>query len=220
MKVIKCGMNQGVTYYEPGSQAVYEAKNGELYYYQTYIGNHTVEVSKGDSAWFLSEDKRQVSVIKGPIAVTSHHILTVIRGYMSPEKHTILDTNTNLPYVNGCSTRQLMHAERLGDPTYQLLQIPGGSKEQAHHIHSTTRIVYVLSGKGWSQVGLEKNMQKTRLEAGMVGVFDPMTPHHFETDADVEEPLIVIPLHIYSSSGGVEFNHPMFNGSYLMNQGH
>jgi len=220
MKVIDCGMAQSVTYYSPGDQGVYESKEGELYYYQSYIGEHTVEVQRGDSAWLISDDKTTVSSFKGPRTVTSKHVVTILRGYMSPEKHIKLDANTNLPYVNGCSTRQIIHAERIGDPTYQLLQIPGGSHEQAHHIHSTTRVVYVLSGYGWSHVGMEGNLEKTRLEPGMVGIFDPMTPHHFETDSDAKEPLIVLPLHVCSANGAVEFNHPMFYGSYLMNQGH
>jgi quercetin dioxygenase-like cupin family protein len=220
MKIIDCGMSQSVSYYSAGDNGVYEAKEGELYYYNTYVGKHSIDVEKGDSAWFLSDDKTTISSIKGPVSIDSKYVLTVLRGYMSPEKHIKLDANTNLPYVNGCSTRQLIHAERLGDPTYQLLQIPAGSHEQAHHIHSTTRVVYVLSGFGWSHVGMEGNLEKTRLEPGMVGIFDPMTPHHFETDSDAQEPLIVLPLHICSAHGLDEFNHPMFSGSFLMNQGH
>ena len=220
MKVIDCGLNQSVTYYSPGETGVYEAKDGELYYYKTYIGEHTISVEKGDSIWYINDDRDMVKVIKGPVDINSKYNATVIRGFMTPEKHVKLDTNTNLPYVNGCSTRQIIHTERMGDPTYQLLQIPGGSSEQAHHIHSTTRVVFILSGYGYSYVGMDANIVKTRLEPGMVGVFDPMTPHHFETESDANEPLIVLPLHICSSNGALEFNHPMFSGSYLMNQGH
>lgn len=220
MKIIECGMNQNVTYIEQTESFVYESKEGELYYYQTYVGEHSIDVQKGDSIWYVGDNKDEVHVKKGPVTINSMHVATVIRGFMSPEKSTKLDTNTNLPYVNGCSTRQLIHPERLGDPTFQLLQIPAGSSEQAHHIHSTPRIVYVLRGKGWSTVGMENKMQKTALIPGLVGIFDPMTPHHFETDSDASEPLIVLPLHIHSSSGSVEFSHPMFNGSHLMNHGH
>jgi hypothetical protein len=44
-----------------------------------------------------------------------------------------------------------------------------------------------------------------------------MCPHHFETPYD--EPLVVVPLHIFSATPGAETMHPMFNGTYLMNQG-
>lgn len=219
MKVIECGKNQNVTYYDGKESSIHESQDGELYFYQAFIGKHSIDIQKGDSLWMLDDDKQSISVYKGPISIKSNFVATIIRGYMSPKKKVYIDTNTNLPYVNGCSTRQMVQTERIGDPTYQLLQIPSGSSEQAHHIHSTTRVVYILSGYGWSHVGMDTSIQKTRLEPGMIGVFDPMTPHHFETDNDALEPLIVLPLHIYSSSGVAEFSHPMFHGSYLMNQG-
>ena len=78
----------------------------------------------------------------------------MIRGYRTENKSVELGTNTVLPYVNGCSTRQVFPPDRAGDPTLQLLKIPPHSSEQAHHIHSTVRVVYVLEGWGHSIVGM------------------------------------------------------------------
>ena len=215
IKNIKCGRNQKVTYIN-NEKGVFGSGIRDLYHYQCYVGEYEIEVENGDSVWYLDVDNNIVKVSKGPKRIHSKTLATVIRGYQSPEKSNSLVDSTNLPYVNGCSTRQLIHAERLGDPTCQLLQIPPGSKEQSHHIHSTARVVYVLSGRGWSVVGMEEKSEAVQLLPGMVAIFDPMTPHHFETEASSEEPLIAIPLHIFSSPGGVEYNHPMFNGTHLV----
>lgn len=99
----------------------------------------------------------------------------------------------------------------MGDPTLQLLYIPPYTSEQTHHIHSTSRVVYCLEGSGYSIVGMKGHSIKTTLKVGMVIILEEMTPHHFETE---NESLKVIPLHIYSSIGSLEFNHPMFNGTH------
>ena len=220
MKVIQVNTNQAVTYFEPGEQSVYASNADDLYSYKTYVGNASVEVEAGDSVWLVNKVNAKIEVFKGPCSVDSSSVATVIRGYSCSDKAVKLNSGTNLPYVNGCSTRQVIPPERSGDPTYQQLQIPRGSSEQSHHIHSTARVVYVFEGEGWSCVGMEGNPEKTKLIPGMVAVFDPMTPHHFETEVDAPASLVVLPLHIYSSSGPAEFNHPMFNGTHMMNQGH
>lgn len=217
-KTLNCGRNQDVTYFAPEADGYFEAQEGELYYYQMVKGKDIeYSLDRGDTAYILDAANKKIIVISTEGVIHIPNAAVIVRGYMSPEKTASLKANTNLPYVNGCSTRQIIHAERVGDPTVQLLQIPAGSREQSHHIHSTTRVVFVLDGEGFSHVGMENNLVTTKLEAGMVGIFDPMTPHHFETD---NETLTVIPVHIYSSTGQAEFNHPMFNGTYLMNQGH
>jgi hypothetical protein len=44
-----------------------------------------------------------------------------------------------------------------------------------------------------------------------------MAPHHFETE---NEWLTVLPLHVFSAlPGNLESNHPMFNGTFMTNQG-
>ena len=48
--------------------------------------------------------------------------------------------------------------------------------------------------------------------SGKVCILDKMCPHHFETD---DKPLVVIPLHVWSSVGPSETNHPMFNGTHM-----
>ena len=207
----------GVHYWAPGSKAVYEAPEDHLYYFKTFIGPHVIEVERGDSCFFLSTDKTGCAVQRGPTSIKSEHFATVIRGYMPENKTRMITSKTNLPYVNGCSTKQIFPPERVGDPTLQQLIIPAYSAEQAHHIHSTVRVVYVLSGRGVSVVGMEGLSVKEELLPGMVCVLDPMCPHHFETPQG--DPINVIPLHIFSSVGGVESNHPMFAGTHLMNQG-
>ena len=54
------------------------------------------------------------------------------------------------------------------------------------------------------------------LKPGMVCVLEPMCPHHFETPFG--EHLICVPFHVFSTVPSVESNHPMFNGTFLMNQ--
>ena len=91
-----------------------------------------------------------------------------------------------------------------------MLYIPPFTSEQAHHIHSTSRIVYVLAGKGKSIVGQSKSTKTFDLIPGQVLVLDKMIPHHFSTG---KEGLIVLPLHVFSSISQ-EFDHPMFNGTH------
>jgi hypothetical protein len=42
-----------------------------------------------------------------------------------------------------------------------------------------------------------------------------MCPHHFETGA---EALLCIPLHIFSSAGRQELDHPMLSGTHLIDR--
>lgn len=58
---------------------------------------------------------------------------------------------------------------------------------------------------------------KEELTQGKVCILEPMCRHHFETP--YSESLIVVPLHIFFATSGVETAHPMFNGTYLVNQG-
>ena len=145
--------------------------------------NTTVKAEEisGKSSFDISDDKEQAVLKNGKKTVRSLHCATVIRGYNPPSKLNSLKEHTFLPYVNGCSTRQIFPPERLGDPTLQLLYIPPFSSEQAHHIHSTARVVYCLEGEGESVVGLNGHTIRRKLEAGMVIVLEEMSPHHFET---------------------------------------
>lgn len=131
---------------------------------------------------------------------------------MPENKSCEIVTKTNLPYVNGCSTKQVFAPDRLGDPTLQILDIPPFSSEQAHHIHSTVRIAYVISGTGRSIVGMNDKNVCEDLYPGKVVILDKMCPHHFDTNS---EHLIFLPLHIFSSIGALENNHPMFNGTHM-----
>jgi len=203
----------GVYYFTNQTSNIFLSQEESLYAYTVYIGQHNIQLEQGDCLYFISDDKKEALLINGKRTIKSLHCATIIRGYNPPSKTTALKANTFLPYVNGCSTRQIFPAERLGDPTLQMLYIPPFTSEQVHHIHSTARIVYCLEGVGYSIVGMRGNSIKTELKAGMTIILEEMVPHHFETEM---EGLKVIPLHIFSSIGNLEFNHPMFNGTHIV----
>jgi mannose-6-phosphate isomerase-like protein (cupin superfamily) len=188
-----------------GQTVVIESTSFDLYQYRAYIGTHQISTDIHSSYWMLDQD--EVVCRSGTGGITESTKLCVeIFGY-TPEKRTSTFSRlTDLPYINGCSTKQLIPPNRLGDPTWQMLHMPPFTSEQARHIHSTTRIVYVHSGRGWSHLGQEK----LKLEPGDVIVLDKMIPHHFSTE---DESLTVLPLHVFSSTTE-EFDHPMFNGTH------
>jgi mannose-6-phosphate isomerase-like protein (cupin superfamily) len=203
----------GIEYYPAGQSTITHSRDTDLYSYTTYIGAHTVTVEKGDSVYTYDE-KGVAHVHAGPYQLQSKIIATVIRGYAAPTRSAEVGQATFLPYVNGCSTRQIFAPERIGDPTLQLLHMPPHASEQVHHIHSTARVVHIISGRGRSVVGMDQMVEKQELTAGMSLIFHPMCPHHFETD---DESLLALPLHIFSSPpAGIEFSHPMFNGTHKL----
>lgn len=220
----------GVVYYEPGEKAIFESPPNHQYYFKAYIGKHIIDVDYGDSVYYISANNKaerskdlnawepNVAHVKsGPVQVESNYFAIVMRGYMPDDRSATFGKTTELPYVNGCSTKQIFSPVRIGDPTLQYLKIPAFSAEQAHHIHSTVRVVYVLRGKGVSLVGMDDKVAEEDLYTGKVCILHPMCPHHFETPYG--DSVEVIPFHVFSSVGGAENNHPMFNGTYLMNQG-
>ncbi|WNJ18386.1 AraC family ligand binding domain-containing protein [Pontibacter sp. G13] len=201
----------GAHFFHTETPAVYESGDEQLYFFQAYIGDHELQVSRGDSVYWFEEDLKSVRVARGPIQIHTKHLATVVRGYMHPPAQISLSGVTTLPYVNGCSTKQLFPPLRLGDPTLQYLHMPPFSKEQEHHIHSTFRVVLITQGTGKSIVGLDDHHVTTDLIPGSVCILEPMCPHHFETPT--EQPLVAVPLHVFSSVGPQERNHPMFNGT-------
>lgn len=201
----------GAEYYAPGQQAITDSRDTDLYTYTTYVGSHTVVVEKGDCVYYYDE-KDVAHVQSGPFKIQSSIIATVIRGYTPPSRSTVVGRSTYLPYVNGCSTRQVFTPERIGDPTLQLLHIPPHASEQMHHVHSTTRVVHIIEGRGRCVIGIDKWVEKHELVPGMSLVLHRMCPHHFETN---DASLLALPLHVFSSPpSGIEFNHPMFNGTH------
>ena len=207
----------GAYYYENGAQTIHSNNDDDLYMYSAKIGKHDLETEEimYSSVIYLSEDKEvmhweNMGAILGRQKVSSHFAVQII-GYQCGNKTVDLHQKTNLPYVNGCSTRQLFAPERIGDPTLQQLTIPPFTSEQVHHIHPTPRVVYVLKGSGFSIVGQAGGSTETELKEGMVCVLDPMCPHHFRTE---DEYLTVLPVHVWSSGpSGLDNNHPMFNGT-------
>lgn len=202
----------GAYYFNKGADIKHVSLYDETYYYELYHGKHIINIQRGDCAFIVHDIAKEAVVVRGPASVASDHFGVVIRGYSPPNRSSSLNGRMTLPYVNGCSTRQIFPPERIGDPTMQMLQIPSNSKEQEHHIHSTSRVVYVLSGSGKSVVGSKTKNMSEILTPGMSIVLDNMVPHHFET---FDEPLVVIPVHIWSAApNGLENNHPMFNGTF------
>lgn len=201
----------GARYLPAGTRTVVTASADNLYYYKCFIGAHTIQVEFGDCVFFLGHDRTTAFLRRGPCKVESEHIASIVRGYMPENRSSTVMNRTVLPYVNGCSTKQVFPPDRLGDPTLQLLDMPPFTSEQQHHIHSTARVVYVQAGRGHSIVGMDTAFATTELTPGMVCILEPMCPHHFTTEA---ERLIVLPLHIFSSVHGLEHQHPMFNGTH------
>ena len=195
-------------FYHISEPVIVESKDFDLYAYRVYIGRHTVPVDKFNSYWYIKDDAVIAGTSNEPIE--SEKLCVEIIGYRPETRSSTFSRYTDLPYINGCSTKQLINPNRVGDPTWQMLLIPPFTSEQKHHIHSTVRVVYVHEGQGTSHVGASGKTTDYDLKPGMVLVLDKMIPHHFSTN---EDKLIVLPLHIYSSTPQ-ENNHPMFNGTY------
>lgn len=201
-------LSSGVIY--TSKSQVLQSDINEPYYFLTYSGKHQFNLEQGDCCFYLSEDKSTAICQRGPAKIKSLHFACIVRGYSPPNKSCEISSTTNLPYINGCSTRQIFAPERPGDPTWQLLKMPKNVSEQKHHIHPTARVVYIYKGSGYSIVGTKNKFKKTKLDEGMVCALSSMTPHHFETTS---EELIVLPVHIWSTVGNLDLNHPMYNGT-------
>lgn len=199
----------GVNYFKSGTIARAGSGAFDPYFFETFAGRHSVSIAAGDCAFWVSDDRKTALVQRGPAMIESSHFATLIRGFAPENKSSTLLGSTVLPYINGCSTKQIFPPDRIGDPTLQMLLIPPRTSEQHHHVHSTARSVYILSGRGSCVVGMDDAV-KFPLETGTVCVFSPMSAHHFETQ---DEALVVLPVHVWSSSSA-EYNHPMFNGTF------
>lgn len=198
----------GAHYWTPGEPAIYSAPWNDLYHYDAYYGSHhDIEIERGDSLLLIGSNG--VRWTQEANRYDSNQLAVMLRGYKSGERFCEVFMRSNLPYVNGCSTRQLLHPERDGDPTVQQLTMPPFTTEQVHHIHATARVVYVAKGRGYSLVGTEGKIIETELTEGMLCILDPMCPHHFRTE---DEWLTVLPVHIFSSTV-LEGGHPMMYGT-------
>lgn len=202
----------GAYYWDSGSRDTYEGPKDDLYSYKAFIGESIIpDRDSGGSLIYLSDSKETAIWTNSEEELVSKHFAVHLPAYQCGNKTVSVDQRTNLPYVNGCSTRQIFSPERVGDPTLQQLTIPPYTAEQMHHIHTTPRVVYVLRGRGYSIVGQADSTKETALLEGMVCILDPMCPHHFRTE---DSPLTVLPVHVWSSTpSGLEANHPMFNGT-------
>ena len=201
-------------YYYPATDEPRVANSSfdDYYGYTAFVGANTIkEIHPQDSVIMLSDDKNRAIWIADQTEIDSKHFAVLFRGYRCGNKMASVNEKANLPYVNGCATKQIFPPERVGDPTLQLLTIPPYTSEQVHHIHPTARVVYVLAGSGVSVVGQGDKNEITELTEGMTIILDPMCPHHFRTTAEY---LTVLPVHIYSSGpSGIDEIHPMRSGT-------
>lgn len=195
--------------YDTNTPRVVNSGPTDLYQYRTYLGKYSVDTNPRNSYWYI-KDQQVVSKTGDNSTIDSEIVCVEIFGYTPETRTSSYSRYTDLPYINGCSTKQLIAPNRLGDPTWQMLLIPPYTSEQAHHIHSTARVVYVVEGNGTSHVGQGSQMVDVSLEPGNIVILDKMIPHHFSTQ---EEHLVVLPLHIFSSTE-LEYSHPMFNGTH------
>lgn len=201
---------KGYAIYNSSVTEMIDSGPSDLYAYRVHIGPTFVPCVSQNSYWYINGNA--VFSEAGSVAgcIDSNILCVEIFGYRPETRSSTFSKLTDLPYINGCSTKQLINATRSGDPTWQMLWIPPYTSEQKHHIHSTSRIVYVHQGRGTSHVGASGKTIDFELVPGMILILDKMIPHHFSTE---DEGLIVLPLHIFSSSAS-EYNHPMFNGTY------
>ena len=189
---------------------IHESTATDLYQYKVYVGDQTIVTNSISSYWYI--DGNTVAVTSGDgLALMSDKMCVEIFGYTPETRTSTFNRGTDLPYVNGCSTKQLIPPVRPGDPTFQMLYIPPYTSEQVHHIHATPRVVYVAQGRGVSIVGTPESQQDYPLNYGDVIILGKMTPHHFKT---TDSELVVLPIHIFSSIASAEFDHPMYNGTH------
>jgi len=189
---------------------IVESTSSDLYQYRVYIGKQDVKTSDKASYWYL-KDNLAISHTGDGTTFTSSLMCVEICGYTPEYRASSFERGTDLPYINGCSTKQLINPVRPGDPTFQMLYMPSHTSEQAHHIHATPRIVYVASGQGTSVVGTTDSYKNYTLTKGDVILLSKMVPHHFTT---ANSDLTVLPLHVFSTVGQAEFDHPMYNGTH------
>lgn len=192
------------------SSKIVDCAPTELYQYRVYVGLNEIQTIPQSSYWFI-DGNMAVSTTGDGNVITSQSMCVEIFGYTPETRTSTFSRGTDLPYINGCSTKQLINPVRAGDPTFQMLYMPPNTAEQAHHIHATARIVYVAKGTGRSIVGSAKQSKEYELNQGDVIILDKMVPHHFETD---DSELLVLPIHVYSSVASEDHNHPMFIGTH------
>jgi mannose-6-phosphate isomerase-like protein (cupin superfamily) len=181
----------------------------ELYQYRVFVGSHDIDTNPRASYWYVNGNSVYCQTGTGDV-LNSKIMCVEIFGYTPETRSSTFDRGSDLPYINGCSTKQLIPVARPGDPTFQYLYIPAGTSEQSHHIHATPRVVYVAKGSGKSIVGTPGKSKTYDLNEGDVIILGKMIPHHFET---IDNDLIVLPVHVFSTSSQ-EFDHPMFNGTH------
>jgi hypothetical protein len=113
-----------------------------------------------------------------------------------------LEERGRLRYIDGCTDSLLVPPVRMGDPCFNGLWFPMGTK-QTSHTHPSVRIGMVVRGRGrcvtpW---GVHE------LRPGMVFVIHAEGEHRFETGPDAG--LTVVAWHPDSDCGPTDQEHPM-----------
>lgn len=186
----------------------YKSEYSSQYVYNVFIGKKTILPNSYSSYWVIKNKKVECLTTNKPFK--SKKLCIEMVGYICENRTSTFIMKTEHPYINGCSTKELIPPARKGDPTMQLLFMPCHTSEQEHHIHTTDRVVYVKDGYGECVYGTPNNTKKIKLKPNMTLVIPKMTLHHFETQ---ESSLTVIPFHVFSSIPNIEFDHPMMNGT-------
>ena len=161
-----------------------------------------MRVESGDSLWsaWAEDETFHAAVTPGPALVRPlREFSLLVRGYAPQESAVKSRGWTHVPYIAGCSTATLIAPQRPGDPTAQLLHMPAGSREQAHHVHATARVIHVFRGGGRFVAGLGGREQAGALETGATLILPAMTPHHFEA---TDSAMLLATFHVWSDAGG------------------
>jgi hypothetical protein len=118
-----------------------------------------------------------------------------------------VENTGRLRYIDGCSDTLLIPPPLLGDPCFNLLHIPRGTKQTAH-THPSLRFGAIFKGSG------ECVLPDTRipLSPGLIFSIDAHALHSFHThDSD----LLAVAYHPESDFGPTHEVHPMVNRTII-----
>jgi quercetin dioxygenase-like cupin family protein len=118
-----------------------------------------------------------------------------------------IEARGRLRYIDGCTDSLLIAPPLRGDPCLNHLHIPAGTR-QTRHTHPSIRVGVVARGRGRCMTP----ECEYPLQAGLVFVIAPGSPHSFFTDA---ESLDVVVYHPDSDTGPTHEDHPMINRTVI-----
>jgi hypothetical protein len=116
-----------------------------------------------------------------------------------------------LAYIDGCSDTVLVAPPRLGDPVFNHLHFPAGTKQSLHR-HPSVRLGVVARGSGVAFGHGPEGPWEIRLETGTFFLLHAHETHAFSTS---REAMDVVAFHPDSDWGPTDGAHPMLNRTYL-----